>query len=191
MQELLPQAATTGDVTVRVSVSFLPEQSEPGKGRWFWAYRVRIENDGRQAVQLVSREWMIADGRGIQHEVRRGRGRRAAGDRARRRVRLCLGLPTPHADRVDGGPLFHGRGGRSGFPVKSPLPPDRAGGDKRDLDAAASLGVPTASACICFSLSPSISIQSQEMASGERPGRRWKPKTGVTQPRRASPGSRR
>ena len=70
MKELFPHAATTGDITVRVSVSFLPEQSEPGKGRWFWAYHVRIENGGGQAVQLVSREWVISDGRGTRHEVR-------------------------------------------------------------------------------------------------------------------------
>ena len=70
MKELFPHAATTGDITVRVSVSFLPEQSEPGKGRWFWAYHVRIENGGGQAVQLVSREWQISDGRGTRHEVR-------------------------------------------------------------------------------------------------------------------------
>ena len=70
MKELFPHAATTRDITVRVSVSFLPEQSEPGKGRWFWAYHIRIENGGRQAVQLVSREWIIADGRGARHEVR-------------------------------------------------------------------------------------------------------------------------
>ncbi len=50
-------------------MSFLPEQSEPGKGRWFWAYHIRIENGGRGAVQLVSREWTIVDGRGVQHEV--------------------------------------------------------------------------------------------------------------------------
>jgi ApaG protein len=70
VKELFPHSTTTGAITVRVSVSFLPEQSEPGKGRWFWAYHVRIENDGRQAVQLVSREWIISDGRGTQHEVR-------------------------------------------------------------------------------------------------------------------------
>ena len=70
MKELFPHAATTRDITVRVSVSFLPEQSEPGKGRWFWAYHVRIENGARQAVQLVSREWIISDGRGTRHEVR-------------------------------------------------------------------------------------------------------------------------
>ena len=70
MKELFPHAATTDGITVRVSVSFLPEQSEPGKGRWFWAYHVRIENDAHQAVQLVSREWIISDGRGARHEVR-------------------------------------------------------------------------------------------------------------------------
>ena len=70
MKELFPHAATTGGITVRVSVSFLPEQSEPGKGRWFWAYHVRVENGARQAVQLVSREWVISDGRGTRHEVR-------------------------------------------------------------------------------------------------------------------------
>jgi ApaG protein len=69
VKSLFPHSATTGDVTVRVSVSFLPEQSEPARGRWFWAYHVRIENAGRQAVQLVSREWTISDGRGACHQV--------------------------------------------------------------------------------------------------------------------------
>jgi ApaG protein len=56
-------------VVVRVSVSFLPEQSEPTRGRWFWSYHIRIENEGKRAVQLVSREWSIVDGRGSRHEV--------------------------------------------------------------------------------------------------------------------------
>ena len=70
MKEFFPHSAITRDITVRVSVSFLPEQSEPAKGRWFWAYHIRIENDGDQAVQLMSREWSISDGRGTRHEVR-------------------------------------------------------------------------------------------------------------------------
>ncbi len=69
MKSLFSHSATTRDVTVRVSVSFLPEQSEPGKGRWFWAYHVRIENGGRSDIQLISREWTIVDGRGGRHEV--------------------------------------------------------------------------------------------------------------------------
>lgn len=70
MKQFFPHSATTGDVVVRVSVSFLPEQSEPGHGRWFWAYHIRIENDGDAAVKLVSREWIIKDGRGDRREVR-------------------------------------------------------------------------------------------------------------------------
>ena len=70
MKEFFPHSATTRDITVRVSVTYLPEQSEPSKGRWFWAYHIRIENEGDGAVQLVSREWVISDGRGVQHEVR-------------------------------------------------------------------------------------------------------------------------
>ena len=69
MKEFFPHSETTRDIVVRVSVSFLPEQSEPGKGRWFWAYHIRIENEGRKSVQLVSREWTISDGRGARHEV--------------------------------------------------------------------------------------------------------------------------
>jgi ApaG protein len=69
VNRLFPHSATTRAVTVRVSVSFLPEQSEPGRGRWFWAYHVRVENGGPQAVQLISRSWTISDGRGGRHEV--------------------------------------------------------------------------------------------------------------------------
>ena len=69
MKSLFPHSAVTRDVTVRVAVSYLPEQSEPAKGRWFWAYHIRIENGGREAVQLITREWTIVDGRGGQHEV--------------------------------------------------------------------------------------------------------------------------
>jgi ApaG protein len=69
VKSLFPHSATTGDITVRVAVSFLPEQSEPGRGRWFWAYHVRIENGARGAVQLISREWTIADARGGRHQV--------------------------------------------------------------------------------------------------------------------------
>ena len=69
MKSLFPHSAETRGITVRVAVSFLPEQSEPARGRWFWSYHVRIENGGRSAVQLISREWIISDGRGGRHQV--------------------------------------------------------------------------------------------------------------------------
>ena len=70
MAMLFPHVATTGRIHVRVAVSYLPEQSAPSAGRWFWSYHVRIENDGDRAVQLLSRHWVIHDGRGVEHDVR-------------------------------------------------------------------------------------------------------------------------
>ena len=70
MKALFPHEATTRGVTVRVSVSYLPEQSEPARGRWFWSYHIRIENEGAWPVQLLTRHWTITDGRGSRHEVR-------------------------------------------------------------------------------------------------------------------------
>jgi len=64
MHAFFPYAETTHDITVRVAVTFLAEQSEPDMGKWFWAYHVRIENGRAMPVQLLSRRWTIADGRG-------------------------------------------------------------------------------------------------------------------------------
>jgi len=65
MKQLFQHAATTEGVTVRVAVSFLPEQSRVDAGKWFWVYHIRIENDGDEAVQLLTRHWRITDGRGL------------------------------------------------------------------------------------------------------------------------------
>ena len=107
---LFPNVATTKGISVRVSVSYLAEQSAPASGRWFWSYHVRIENGSKRSVQLLSRSWHILDGRGTLHEVR-GEGvvGRNAADRARRQLRLCLGLSAQHADRVDERKLSHDR----------------------------------------------------------------------------------
>lgn len=69
MKALFTDEATTRGVVVRVSVSYLPEQSEPHRGRWFWAYHIRLENEGPVAVQLLTRHWIITDGRGLRHTV--------------------------------------------------------------------------------------------------------------------------
>jgi len=69
VKAFFPHHATTRGVTVRVSVSYLSDQSEPERGRWFWAYHIRIENDGNEIVQLLTRHWVITDGRGARHTV--------------------------------------------------------------------------------------------------------------------------
>ncbi|UZK65999.1 Co2+/Mg2+ efflux protein ApaG [Sphingomonas sp. M1-B02] len=69
MKALFTEEAETRGIVVRVSVSYLPEQSEPQRGRWFWAYHIRIENAGSFTVQLLTRHWTITDGRGSRHSV--------------------------------------------------------------------------------------------------------------------------
>lgn len=62
------QAHTRG-ILVEVESSFVPERSEPLRQMWFFAYRIRIANQGNHIVQLVSRHWIITDARGEVEEV--------------------------------------------------------------------------------------------------------------------------
>ena len=62
--------ATTRAIRVTVKPQYLPDQSDPAKSQFVWAYHVRIENKGDVAVQLRSRHWKITDGLGRVQEVR-------------------------------------------------------------------------------------------------------------------------
>ncbi|GAB5467691.1 MAG: Co2+/Mg2+ efflux protein ApaG [Rhodospirillales bacterium] len=59
----------TQGVRISVQPSFLADQSSPSDGHFVWAYRVEIENEGREAVQLIARRWLITDGRGMTETV--------------------------------------------------------------------------------------------------------------------------
>jgi ApaG protein len=50
--------------------TYLEAQSSPGSSQYFWAYRVIIENQGKETVQLLSRHWMITNARGDLTEVK-------------------------------------------------------------------------------------------------------------------------
>jgi ApaG protein len=62
--------AITRGVEVRVESRYVPEQSNPDRGGWLFAYTVRIANKGGQTVQLISRHWIITDANGEIEEVR-------------------------------------------------------------------------------------------------------------------------
>ena len=62
--------ATTRAIRVTVRPQYLPDQSDPAKSKYVWAYQVRIENKGDTAVQLRSRHWKITDGLGRLQEVK-------------------------------------------------------------------------------------------------------------------------
>jgi ApaG protein len=55
---------TTRDIRVSVRSFFLADQSRPDEGKFMWAYRIRIENLGREPVQLLRRTWHITDAHG-------------------------------------------------------------------------------------------------------------------------------
>ena len=55
---------TTRDIRVSVRAFYLDDQSKPEQGQFVWAYRITIENRGRETVQLMRRSWLITDAQG-------------------------------------------------------------------------------------------------------------------------------
>ena len=70
MADRTPYRAITRGIAVSVEVTYLEANSSPGNSQYFWAYRVTIENQGRETVQLLSRHWMITNAHGELTEVK-------------------------------------------------------------------------------------------------------------------------
>jgi ApaG protein len=70
MADRKPYTAITRSIAVSVETTYLEADSSPGNAQYFWAYRVTIENQGRETVQLLSRHWMISNARGELTEVK-------------------------------------------------------------------------------------------------------------------------
>ena len=60
----------TRGVRIVARPRFVPEQSEPERSRWLFAYHITIRNEGTEPVQLLSRHWVITSGEGKIEEVR-------------------------------------------------------------------------------------------------------------------------
>ncbi len=61
--------ATTRTIQVTVESFYLEEQSTPSDDHYVWAYRIHIENQGPEVVQLLNRHWHITDANGHAQEV--------------------------------------------------------------------------------------------------------------------------
>jgi ApaG protein len=70
MADRAPYRAITKGIAVSVIPTYLEAQSSPDSSQYFWAYRVIIENQGQETVQLLSRHWMITNARGELTEVK-------------------------------------------------------------------------------------------------------------------------
>ena len=70
MTNRTPYIANTRGMAVSVEPTYLETRSSPKSSQYFWAYRVVIENQGPETVQLLSRHWMITNSRGELTEVK-------------------------------------------------------------------------------------------------------------------------
>jgi len=62
--------AVTNNIRVEVLSKYSPENSPPLRDAWVFQYTVRITNQGRERVQLLSRHWIITDGLDHVEEVK-------------------------------------------------------------------------------------------------------------------------
>lgn len=55
---------------VQVKVTYIESESRPDQNQFLFAYKVRIQNKGSSAAQLMSRHWIVTDAFGQSEEVR-------------------------------------------------------------------------------------------------------------------------
>jgi len=60
---------TTRGIRVQVESFYDEDRSSPQESYYFFAYQVRISNEGAEKAQLISREWIITDANGEAQRV--------------------------------------------------------------------------------------------------------------------------
>jgi ApaG protein len=63
-------ALQRNQMMVRVRPRYLPDQSNPDQGLYFFAYTISIRNTGQVAAQLISRTWNVNDAHGHTEKVK-------------------------------------------------------------------------------------------------------------------------
>jgi len=58
------------ECTVKVEVTFIPDQSDVEHNRYAFAYHVTITNTGNIAAQLISRHWIVTEADGETQEIK-------------------------------------------------------------------------------------------------------------------------
>ena len=58
------------DISVSAVTQYVENQSDPRNDKYLFAYTITIRNTGDAPAQLISRHWIITDGRGHEQQVR-------------------------------------------------------------------------------------------------------------------------
>lgn len=66
----MPSANPIHHFTCSAAPQHVPEQSDPARGLYVFAYTLTIRNTGQVAAQLIARHWVITDGAGRTQEVK-------------------------------------------------------------------------------------------------------------------------
>lgn len=67
-QNVLPERDSP--IRIAVETAYIPEQSEPARKRYVFAYTITISNEGEVPARLLTRHWVITDANGKVQEVR-------------------------------------------------------------------------------------------------------------------------
>lgn len=68
-QRFTSEAVTKG-VRIQVESRYSASRSQPQFKKWFFLYNVKITNESKTTVRLISRHWIIEDADGRREEVR-------------------------------------------------------------------------------------------------------------------------
>ena len=60
---------STQDILVEVFPHYVPERSSPENNQYFYAYKIKITNNGVAACRVIHRHWKIKDGNGKTYDV--------------------------------------------------------------------------------------------------------------------------
>ncbi|MGY8870306.1 MAG: Co2+/Mg2+ efflux protein ApaG [Pseudomonadales bacterium] len=58
----MDQLDPSTQIKIDIETRFLPQQSDPESHRFVFSYNITITNEYSQAVQLLSRRWVVTDG---------------------------------------------------------------------------------------------------------------------------------
>ena len=61
--------AVTEGIRIEAAAQYLPQESDPESGKYFYVYRIRIQNDGEKGARLLTRHWIILDANNQREDV--------------------------------------------------------------------------------------------------------------------------
>jgi ApaG protein len=56
-------------IRIEAAAQYLPQESDPDSGKYFYVYRIRILNEGEHHARLLTRHWVILDSNNQREDV--------------------------------------------------------------------------------------------------------------------------